>query len=137
MIVDTSVAVAILRGEREGRSFAEIMELGVGGLAPGAGLKMSVASYVETGVVMDAARNPVVSRQLDELIRIAGIELRPVTVEQARLAREAYRDFGRGSGHPAKSNVGDCYAYALAKELGEALLFQGAGLGETDVEAAV
>ncbi|HXP84209.1 MAG TPA: type II toxin-antitoxin system VapC family toxin [Bryobacteraceae bacterium] len=147
MIVDTSVAMAILRGEREGRSFAEIMELeeGARGQAPGAGrraarqatLKMSVASYVEAGVAMDAARNPVVSRQLDELIRIAGIELRPVTVEQARLAREAYRDFGRGSGHAAKLNLGDCYAYALAKELGEPLLFQGAGLAETDVEAAV
>jgi len=136
MIVDTSVAMAILRGEREGRSFAEIMELGAGGVGHET-LKMSVASYVEAGVAMDAARNPVVSRQLDELIRIAGIELRPVTVEQARLAREAYRDFGRGSGHAAKLNLGDCYAYALAKELGEPLLFQGAGLAETDVEAAV
>jgi len=136
MIVDTSVAMAILRGEREGRSFAEIMELGAGGVGHET-LKMSVASYVEAGVAMDAARNPVVSRQLDELIRIAGIELRAVTVEQARLAREAYRDFGRGSGHAAKLNLGDCYAYALAKELGEPLLFQGAGLAETDVEAAV
>jgi ribonuclease VapC len=136
MIVDTSVAVAILRGEREGRSFAEIMELGAGGVGSET-LKMSVASYVETGVAMDAARNPVVSRKLVELIRIAGIELRAVTVEQARLAREAYRDFGRGSGHAAKLNLGDCYAYALAKELGEPLLFQGAGLAETDVEAAV
>jgi ribonuclease VapC len=130
MIVDTSVAIAILRGEREGRSLAEIMELG-------AALKMSVASYVEAGVAMDAARNPLVARQLDEFIRVAGIELRAVTVEQARLAREAYRDFGRGSGHAAKLNLGDCYAYALAKELGEPLLFQGAGLAETDVEAAV
>src|SRR5262249_23754548 len=86
--------------------------------------KMSVVSYVEAGVVADAAKNPTISRQFDELIRIAGIEVRPVTVEQGRLAREAYRDFGRGSGHPAKLNFGDCFAYALAKETGESLLFQ-------------
>lgn len=56
------------------------------------------------------------------MIRLAGIEIRPVTVEQGRLAREAYRDFGRGSGHPARLNLGDCFAYALAKRTGEPLL---------------
>jgi len=77
-----------------------------------------------------------IARQLDELIRIADIEIRPVTVEQGRLAREAYRDFGRGSGHRAKLNFGDCFAYALAKDMGEPLLFKGSDFQATDVEVA-
>jgi uncharacterized protein with PIN domain len=62
---------------------------------------------------------------MDHLIRLAEIEIVPVTVEQARLARAAYRDFGRGSGHPAKLNFGDCFSYALAKEAGEIPLYKG------------
>ena len=60
----------------------------------------------------------------------------PVTMAQARIAREAYRDFGRGSGHPARLNFGDCFAYALAKETGEPLLFKGGDFARTDVTAA-
>ena len=58
------------------------------------------------------------------------------TEHQARIAREAYRDFGKVSGHPAKLNFGDCFAYALAKEAGEPLLFKGNDLLETDVRPA-
>jgi ribonuclease VapC len=71
------------------------------------------------------------------LIRLAGIEIRPVTVEQGQLAWEAYRDFGRGSGHPARLNLGDCFAYALAKWTGEPLLFKGTDFSATDLTAAV
>jgi len=70
------------------------------------------------------------------LIREARIVIEPVTEEQARIAREAYRDFGKGSGHPAKLNFGDCFAYALAKALGESLLFKGHDFLHTDVIAA-
>ncbi len=66
----------------------------------------------------------------------AEIEVRPVTIEQARLAREAYRDYGKGSGHPARLNFGDCFAYALAKDAGEPLLFKGDDFRQTDVTAA-
>ena len=55
-------------------------------------------------------------------------------IAQARIAREAYRDFGRGSGHPAKLNFGDCFAYALAKDKNQSLLFKGRDFGYTDVE---
>lgn len=126
MIIDTSAIIAILRDEPEGPRFSEAIEA-----APLP--KMSAVSYVEAGIVADAARNPAISRQLDELIRIADIEVRPVTPEQARLAREAYRDFGRGSGHPARLNFGDCFAYALAKEAGEPLLFKGTDFLATDL----
>jgi len=56
-----------------------------------------------------------------------------VTEAQARVARDAYRDFGRGSGHPAKLNFGDCFAYALAKATGEPLLFKGDDFSKTDI----
>ena len=59
-----------------------------------------------------------------------------MTVEQARVAREAYRDFGKGSGHPAGLNLGDCFSYALAKTAGEPLLFKGSDFTETDIRSA-
>ena len=130
MIVDTSAVVAILRDEPESERFSGV-------IAAAAQPKMSVVNYVEAGVVADAAKSPAISRQLDELIRVAGVEIRPVTPEQGRLAREAYRDFGRGTGHPAKLNFGDCFAYALAKETGEPLLFKGTDFSETDLTPAV
>jgi ribonuclease VapC len=63
--------------------------------------------------------------------------IEPVTASQARIAREAYRDFGKGSGHPARLNLGDCFAYALARELGEPLLFKGDNFNQTDIESAL
>lgn len=127
MILDTSAVIAILRGEPEAQRFSELVERDP---AP----KMSAASYLEAGVVMDAAHDAVISRQLDQFLRIAQVEVRPVTLEQARLAREAYRDFGRGSGHRARLNFWDCFAYALAKDVGEPLLYKDSDFSETDVE---
>jgi ribonuclease VapC len=66
----------------------------------------------------------------------AQIIIEPVTEAQARIAREAYRDFGKGSGHPARLNFGDCFAYALAKVTGEALLFKGDDFAHTDIKPA-
>ena len=129
MIVDTSALIAILRTEPEALEFSQAMEAAKR-------IRLSAVSFVEAGVVTDGARDPVVSRELDDLIRLAEIETVPVTVEQARLARAAYRDFGRGSGHPAKLNFGDCFSYALAKEAGEPLLYKGNDFGHTDVRSA-
>lgn len=129
MIVDSSALVAILRGEPEAGAFAIAVE--------NARVKrVSVVSYVETAAVIDGSRDPVASRRLDELIREANLVMEPVTEEQASMAREAYRDFGRGSGHPARLNLGDCFSYALAKDLGEPLLFKGDDFTHTDIEAA-
>ena len=72
-------------------------------------------------------------RRLDDLFREARLAIEPVTVAQARIAREAYRDFGKGSRHPAKLNFGDCFAYALAKSSGEPLLFKGQDFAHTEV----
>jgi ribonuclease VapC len=79
---------------------------------------------VEAAVIIDASRDPVASRRLDDLIKEAHIIIEPVTEPQARIARDAYRDFGKGSSHPAKLNFGDCFAYALAKSTGEPLLLR-------------
>lgn len=118
MIVDTSAVVAILRSEPEAERFASaLIEAG--------GAVMSAANYLEAGIVIDRERDPVASARLDAVVMELDIEIVDVTAKQARLARQAYRDFGKGCGHPAKLNFGDCFAYALATERGEALLFKG------------
>jgi ribonuclease VapC len=76
-------------------------------------------------------------RRFDELVGTTEIAITPVTAQHARIAREAYRDFGKGSGHPAKLNVGDCVAYALARDAGRPLLFKGNHFTETDVAVAL
>ena len=129
MIVDSSALLAILRNEPEARACSLAIE--------GAAVRrLSSANFVEAAVVVDGSRNPVLSRRFDDLLTEAGIVIEPVTPEQARIAREAYRDFGKGSGHPARLNFGDCFAYALAKATGEPLLFKGADFTHTDVKRA-
>jgi ribonuclease VapC len=127
VIVDTSAQIAILRDESEARVFAEAIAVAACG--------MSAANFLEAAAVIDAARDPVASRRFDELLATAQIAIEPVTEAQARIAREAYRDFGKGSGHPAQLNFGDCFAYALAKESGEPLLFKGDDFHHTDIAA--
>ena len=129
MILDTSAVIAILRNEAEAPSFRLILEN-----ATTCGI--SAATYLEAACVVDSKRDPVVSRRLDELLEAAECKIEPVTARQARLAREAYRDYGKGSGHPAQLNFGDCFAYALASDLGEPLLFKGSDFTHTDIRSA-
>jgi ribonuclease VapC len=98
---------------------------------------LSAATYVEFGVVIDGRRDPRLLRRVDDLINAAGITIEPVTEQQARIAREAYRDFGKGSGHPARLNFGDCFAYALARDRGEPLLYKGTDFSHTDIRSAI
>jgi ribonuclease VapC len=129
VIVDTSALIAILRDEPEASVYAHAIE--------SAGIRrLSAASYVEVGAVIDRAGDAIASRRVDELLAVAGIEVEAVTANQAQIAREAYRDFGKGSGHPAHLNFGDCFSYALAKTAGEPLLFKGADFQHTDVASA-
>ncbi len=126
MIIDASALIAILRDEADAASCARAIEE-----APRR--RISAANFLETAIVIDGSRDPIASRRLDDLLREAQVEIMPVTETQARLAREAYRDYGRGSGHPARLNFGDCFAYALARETGEPLLFKGDDFAHTDV----
>ena len=99
--------------------------------------RMSAATLLETYVVMDQIRNPLLARRLDELLANSRIEIVPVSADHARIARAAYRDYGKGSGHPARLNFGDCFSYALAAELREPLLYKGDDFVHTDVRSAL
>jgi len=129
LIVDTSAIVAIVNGEPDAEHLASV-------LVHATSAAMSAATYVETAVVVDAKRDPVTSRHFDRLLREARIVVADLTAAQAQLARAAYRDFGKGSGHPARLNLGDCFAYALARERDEPLLFKGDDFIHTDVMPA-
>ena len=130
MIVDTSALIAILRAEPDASEMAHAIERAQR-------RRISAANWLETAVVIDTNRDPVVSRRFDELVQAAELHVEPVTHDQARIARDAYRDFGKGSGHKAALNFGDCFAYALAKSTGEALLFKGNDFGHTDITPAL
>jgi ribonuclease VapC len=130
VIVDTSAIVAILKREPGYESF----ELA---LAQARDALISAATWVEASIVLDLERDPILARRFEELLRSAEITIEPVGVEQARMAREAYRDFGKGSGSSAKLNFGDCFAYALAKERDKSLLFKGNDFGHTDIRSAL
>jgi ribonuclease VapC len=130
VIIDTSALVAILRAETDAVEMAHAIE-------KAQNRRISAANWLETAVVIDASRDPVASRRLDELVQTAELHIEPVTHDQARIARDAYRDFGKGSGHKAGLNFGDCFAYALAKSAGEALLFKGNDFGYTDITPAL
>ena len=128
MIVDSSTIIAILRDEPDAAAMGEALQE-----APIR--RISAVTYVETAVVADNDRNPLLSRRFDGLVREAQILVEPVTARQAELARQAYLDFGKGR-HKAGLNLGDCFAYALAKEMDEPLLFKGDDFCHTDIEAA-
>lgn len=127
MIVDPSAVVAILTGEREGHAFVLALD-------GAASRRLSAAGYVELAAVIDGRRNALLSGALDAFLQSAEIQVVPFTPQQARLARDAYQRFGRGSGHPANLNMGDCFSYALARDLGEPLLFKGRDFALTDIE---
>jgi ribonuclease VapC len=130
MIVDSSALVAILKREPEGAAFSKLLEATKI-------VRVSAATYFETGIVIDSQGKPSASRLLDELIEESGIQIEPVTVEQARIARQAYRDYGKGSGHPANLNFGDCFSYALARDKREPILFKGDDFVHTDLRSAL
>lgn len=130
MIVDSSAVVAVVRGEPDAATLTEAM------LRAGR-LRMSAATYLETAIVVEARRDPVTARVVDNILSRFGVELEAFTAEQAEIARAAYRDFGKGSGHPARLNFGDCIAYALAKATGEPLLYTGDDFGHTDIRSAL
>jgi ribonuclease VapC len=130
VIVDTSALLAILKGEADSDAFAQA-------LAGSPSSRISAGTLLETAIVVDANGDPVLSARLDQLVETASLEVVEVSAEHVRLARQAYRDYGRGSGHRAALNFGDCFAYALARATGEPLLFKGEDFSHTDVTSAL
>jgi ribonuclease VapC len=125
VILDSSAVVAILRAEPEAPAMARAVDRAEA-------CAVSAVSYVEAAIVIDSGRDPIASRRFDDFFLEAKIVVESVTPWQAETARQAYRDFGKGR-HRAGLNLGDCFAYALAKEKGEALLFKGDDFCHTDV----
>lgn len=130
MIVDSSAIVAILKQESDWEIFAEKLD-------EAGDISISAGTYFETSIVIGRINNPIMNRQIDELMEEFSIEIEPFTAEQARIARQAYRDFGKGSGHPANLNFGDCFAYALARVKRQPLLYKGDDFVYTDVRSAI
>ena len=117
--------MAVLQDEPERRSFNEAIEA-----ADSAAL--SVASFVEASIVIEARHGADGLRALDRFIERAGIVVAAVDLEQGKVARDAFSRFGKGR-HAAALNFGDCFSYALARILGEPLLFKGEDFARTDV----
>jgi ribonuclease VapC len=130
MIVDSSALVAVAKRESDWELIAARMD-------KSEPLCLSAVSYLETAIVLDGLRNPVVSGRLDALIQDMKIAVEPVTMEQAQIARDAYRNFGKSSGHRANLNFGDCFSYALARVKREPILFKGDHFEHTDLRSAL
>lgn len=118
MIVDTSALVAILTGEDDGDALLET-------LVHESSVRISAATLLEAGIVLDSRTAPQQRERLDDLLAALEIDIVPFDTDQWKVARQAYRDFGRGSGHPAGLNLGDCFAYALHRVSAEPLLYKG------------
>jgi|SRR5579875_377528 len=129
MVVDTSAIVAILLNEADAERFANAIA--------GASIRlMSAVTRVELAFVVEGRKREAGRAALETLLARARFEIAAVTAQQAEIAIMAFRRFGKGS-HPAGLNIGDCFAYALAKSAGEALLFKGDDFRQTDVIAAI
>jgi ribonuclease VapC len=125
MVIDTSALVAILFDEPERRAFNEAIEAA-------ASRAMSVATLVELSIVIESRLGAEGLRDLDTFVKRAGIELVPVDLAQADVARQAFHRFGKGR-HPAGLNYGDCFSYALASVRDEPLLSKGDDFPRTDL----
>jgi ribonuclease VapC len=126
MVIDTSALVAILRQE----SGAEGL---LSRLTAAGSRRISAATFLEAAIVMEAKSGERGGEQLDLFLARAKIEVEPVTEEQMQVARAAWRRYGKGSGHAARLNFGDCFSYALAHSLEEELLYKGTDFAHTDV----
>jgi ribonuclease VapC len=129
MIVDASALIAILLREQDSDVYSQVITD-----CPD-DLLISPINYVEAAIRADKL-GAEVGAALDEIMQVENIKVAAVTHEQTLLAREAYQKFGKGN-HPAKLNLGDCFAYALAQARQEPLLFKGDDFRLTDVEAAI
>jgi ribonuclease VapC len=126
VIIDSSALLAMIRKEPESAiSFQALLQSPVN--------RISAGTLLEAALVVDGLRDAQAAREFEEVITGFDLAVEPVTIQQVRIAREAYRRFGRGSGHPARLNFGDCFAYALAKELDEPPLFVGQDFVHTDL----
>jgi ribonuclease VapC len=125
MVIDTSALIAIFLAEPERQKFLELIQ------QDGSRL-LSAPNALESAIVLEARRGAVAGREFDLFLHRLNIEIVPVDAAQVEVARAGWRSFGKGR-HPAGLNFGDCFAYALSKISGEALLAKGDDFPKTDV----
>jgi ribonuclease VapC len=131
--VDTSAIIAVYIGEPE----AEIISRRI---AEEGDAVVSAGTLIELSIVtlrLSANSSELADDWLDRFLLAGAFRVEPVTLQQADIARHAYRRFGKGMGHPAQLNFGDCFSYALAKSLDIPLLFKGTDFGKTDIASAL
>jgi ribonuclease VapC len=129
IVVDSSAVIAIFRQEHDAEDFAR-------SIATDDDPVMSAANLVETSIVLRGLKEIAperAERWLDDFIAAGGIRIEPVTADQANAARSAHLQFGKGTGHGAALNYGDCFAYALAKAMEVPLLCKGNDFRLTDI----
>ncbi len=129
MVVDTSALLAIFLAEPERKQFLEV-------ITQGDTRYISAANVLETGIVLEARRGEAAGREFDLFLRQAKLEVVPVDSDQIEIARLAWRKYGKGR-HAAGLNFGDCFTYALAKAMGEPILFKGEDFTHTDLSPAI
>jgi ribonuclease VapC len=125
MIVDASALLAILFQEPEAAPFAAA-------LAESEAPRMSAVNFLEAAIRIDGQNSIVAAQAFEAFMELSAISIEPVSLSQMRLARRAYAQYGKGR-HRAGLNFGDAFAYALAKEWDEPLLFKGDDFIHTDV----
>lgn len=130
MVIDSSAVVAILFQEPDARMFAAAIEAEPAPL-------ISAASVVEVGAILLSRKTKGARKDLADFLRESGVQVEAVDRNQAELALDAFERYGKGGGHPAQLNFGDCFSYALAKATGKRLLFKGADFPQTDVLPAL
>ena len=128
IVVDTSAIVAIIRHEEEESIFTDMLDETSAAI-------MSAVSYVEAHMVLIGRRLRAHSESIELTMAALGIEIVEVTHDQAGLAIGGFFDYGKGR-HPARLNIADCFAYALAKSRGAPLLFKGDDFLKTDIVPA-
>jgi ribonuclease VapC len=128
IVIDSSVLVAIITDEPERTEFIDL-------IVDHGGPSISASTYLETAMVLELRFGARVARELDVLIGDVGISVVPFDHAQAKIARDAFRKYGKGL-HKAGLNFGDCFSYALAKALDAPLLFKGNDFSLTDIARA-
>lgn len=126
MIIDSSALMALINAEPIAEAIEKELEQALI-------LRLSAATYVEIHAVLIRTKRPEQRERLNDYMRSFNVQIEPFTPEQAEIAARAYRDYGRGSGHPANLNLGDVYSYALAKTHHEPVLCTGDDLSRTDL----
>jgi ribonuclease VapC len=130
MVIDSSALLAILLDEPEAADFLHAVKRATA-------RRISAASFLETGMVLRRGNSGQMQKPFEELIASLRISIVSVTEQQARAALDAFGIYGKGQGHPAGLNFGDCFSYALAKVANEPLLYKGRDFSETDIPSAL